>query len=164
MANSNESDKKNVFGELWYRFKKPWCMSFALHFILMIILVGSTGIFLSLYDCVMGESDSPWVIMENIISYSLALVIPSTVLIFQSTNDTKKKVSWIEITVSFFIIIPIILSIISYRFKSYVLPFICLVISWFAWVVANYENDYLNDSSYEEVIKQGANKHGKDWD
>ena len=156
-------NKETVFDELLFRFRKPWCMSFTLHFILMIIIVGGLGIIFSLFNWFFQKDTSTWHIMENIISYSLALVIPSTILIFQSTNDTNKKVSWIEITVFFFILLPIILSIVSYLFECHILPFICMVISWIAWVVANYENANLNDSSYEEVIKEGKNQHGKDW-
>ena len=163
MSNKANSNEMNICKELWYRLRKPWCMSFTLHFVLMVVVIGGLGIILSVFNYFMGDSSS-WSITENIISYSLALAIPSTIPILQSTNRTNKKVSLIEVTIFFFILIPLALSIISYIFKSYILPIVCMAISWCVWVIANYENEDLNDSSFEEKIKKEIEQHGKDWD
>lgn len=152
----------NIVEELWHRLCKPWCTSFTLHFVLMVVIIGGLGIILSVFDYFMRDSQA-WNITENIISYSLALVIPSTIPILQSSNKTNKKVSLIEVTIFFFILIPLGISIVSYVFRLSILPIICMVISWCVWIIANYENGDLNDSSFEEKIKKETRKHGKDW-
>lgn len=163
MDASSNPDDKNIFGEFWYRFRKPWCLSFALHFVLMIILIGGLGIILSILNYYFSDKASGWSIVENIVSYSLALVIPSTIPILQSFNRTSNKVSLLEITIFLFILVPIGISIVAYCFKIWWLPIVGVIVSWCGWIIANYENSSLNDRSFEETIREGANKHGQNW-
>ena len=159
----SKKESENILKELYSRFIKPWCFSFGWHFISMIILTGGAGVIMSIVNYYVRGTDS-WNILENIISYSLALVIPSAASILQTFNKTTKKVSLIEFTISIFIVIPIILSILSYFFSLYFLPLICMLLSWIAWVIANYENTDLNDDSFEEKIKKEITKnHAQDW-
>ena len=159
----SNTKSNNILKELYKRFTKPWCFSFIWHFVFMIILIGGSGVIMSILNYCIRKTDS-WNIIENIISYSLALIIPSAVSILQTFNKTTKKVSLIELTLCMFIIAPLIISILSYYFKIYWLPMICMLLSWIAWVIANYENTDLNDDSFEEKIKQDtANNHGKGW-
>ncbi|MED9996414.1 MAG: hypothetical protein UFP03_06425 [Paludibacteraceae bacterium] len=159
----SKKESENILQELYSRFIKPWCFSFGWHFISMIILTGGAGVIMSIVNYYVRGTDS-WNILENIISYSLALVIPSAASILQTFNKTTKKVSLIEFTISIFIVIPIILSILSYFFSLYFLPLICMLLSWIAWVIANYENTDLNDDSFEEKIKKEITKnHAQDW-
>ena len=158
-----KTESKNILKELYSRFIKPWCFSFGWHFIWMIILTGGSGVIMSIVNYYVRGTDS-WNIPENIISYSLALIIPSAASILQTFNKTTKKVSLIEFTIIIFIVIPIILSILSYCFKLYYLPLICMLLSWITWVIANYENTDLNDDSFEEKIKQEiAKNHAQGW-
>ena len=35
---------ENIYSELYHRFKKPWCNSFTLYFLFVVIVLGGTGI------------------------------------------------------------------------------------------------------------------------
>ena len=40
---------ENIYSELYHRFKKPWCNSFALYLIFVVGVLGGTGIWLPLF-------------------------------------------------------------------------------------------------------------------
>ena len=40
---------ENIYSELYHRFKKPWCNSFTLYFLFVVIVLGGTGIWLPLF-------------------------------------------------------------------------------------------------------------------
>ena len=162
MENQNNTNDVGIWTELLNRFRKPWCSSFTSHFVIMVVLVGGMGIILSIFNFFL-RGTSWWSIVENIVSYSLALAIPSSIPILQSTHKTNKKVSLIEITIGFCIIVPIAISIISYLFQLWAPPIICMLLSWCIWVIANCDNRDLNDQSFDEKIKNGIDKHGTGW-
>lgn len=154
--------KENVINELWNRFKEPWCFSFGWHFFWYIILIGGLGIVLSIINCYLTKQFD-WSIEQNIVSYSLAMVIPAASTIMKTFSKTNNKVGLIDVCSILFIVIPIALSILSYVFKSTLCTICCLVIAWVAWVIANYDNVNLNDKSFDERIKEETKKHGEGW-
>lgn len=161
MKDINNSES-NVFAELWFRFRKPWCFSFGWHFFWYIILIGGLGIVLSVIDCIINKK-CDWSIEQNIISYSLAMVIPAASTIMKTFSKTNNKVSLIDVCSMLFIVIPIALSILSYVFRNTTCTICCMIIAWIAWIIANYDNVNLNDKSFDEKIKQETNQHGQNW-
>ena len=93
----------NIFKEWYEQFKKPWSsLSFWGYFIGFIVLVGSMGIFFSIYHFFQGTNES-WSIVENMITYSIALTMPACVLVFESFPKSSKKVSLIVFTLLLFV-------------------------------------------------------------
>ena len=155
--------KNSIFGELWSRFKRPWCTSFTIHFVIYIIFIGGLGVFASFFQYINGKGEV-WSITENAITYSLALAIPSIVPILLSFNDTKNKSSLAQISPFFCIVLPILLTFISYYYRICWPAFICVVVSWVVWVISQYDNRSLNDKTYGEDIETNARtKHGQKW-
>ena len=71
------------------------------------------------------------------ITYSLALAIPTIVPILLSFNDTKNKSSLAQVSPIVCIVLPILLTFISYYYKISWPAFICIVISWIVWVITD---------------------------
>lgn len=156
--------KNSIFGEFWYRLKKPWCISFTMHFIFYIICIGGLGVLASIFQFVNGKGDI-WSITENVITYSLALAIPSIVPILLSFNDTKNKSSLAQITPIVCVVLPILLTFFSYYYKVSWPAVICIAVSWIVWVISQYDNRSLNDKTYGEDIEANAKtRHGQNWD
>lgn len=154
---------ESIFGELWERFKKPWCTSFTIHFLFYTVFIGGLGVFASLFQFINNKGDL-WSITENMITYSLALAIPTIVPILLSFNDTKNKSSLAQVSPIVCIVLPILLTFISYYYKISWPAFICIVISWIVWVISQYDNRCLNDKTFGEDIEANSrNKHGKSW-
>ena len=166
MPNENLLNTKNICVEFYHRFKRPWCFSFSWHFIAYILVIGGAGIILSLVNHYWIKLSS-WPIIDNIITYSLALAIPSTTAILQSFNETNKKVSLIEVTNTLFIVLPLVLAIITYLSKSKLWAItcasLCLALAWIAWVLANYDNDKLNDKSFDKNLRENVNNYEQNW-
>lgn len=153
----------SIFGWLWHKFKKPWCISFTINFLCYTIFIGGLGVFASVFQFLNNKGEW-WSITENVITYSLALAIPTIVPILLSFNDTKYKSSLTQISPIICIVLPILLTFFSYYYKISWPAFICLVISWIVWVISQSDNRNLNDKTFEEDIEANArNKHGKNW-
>lgn len=157
-------NNNSIFGELWSRFKRPWCTSFTIHFVIYIVFIGGLGVIASIFQYV-NKQGEVWSIIENAITYSLALAIPSIVPILLSFNDTKNKSSLAQLSPFLCIVLPILLTFISYYYRVGWPAFICVVVSWVVWVISQYDNRSLNDKTFGERIETNARtKHGQNWD
>ena len=155
--------KNSIFGELWYRFRKPWCTSFTINFVFYVVLIGGLGVFSSIIKCI-NESGDKWQITESIITYSLAIAIPSIVPILLSFNDTKYKSSLVQLSPIICLVIPAALTLLSYTYKISWPAYACTIMAWIIWVISQYKNVFLNDETYADYLEKNAkNNHGKNW-
>ena len=154
-----ESAQGNIFTELLNRFVKPWRKwSFVLYFVLIILLFGGMGVIVSIVDGIKSKTIEG--IVSNIMTYSLALLVPACItIILQLFISAKNKVSLVIIS---FVGVSII-SLVAWTHNIYVAVG-CIVLAWFFWVVANSDNVFLDDKAFEEKIKKEMGQHGKDWD
>lgn len=156
----------NFFAECWERFKKPWCNSFSAYFIFIIVLFSAGGIFFSMFSNIDAEKRI-FSVASNMSTYFIALIIPAVIDIFLSFGQLKNKVSFIIYMIVILVISGILLWLSnSIANNSVLIPaFIGILLSWFFWVIANSDNDNLNDYSYDKKIKdEVAKNHGGKWD
>lgn len=156
----------NFFQESWLRFKAPWCGSFIAYFIFVIILFSAGGVFAAALDDGIHGLSKGLSIASNISTYFIAIIIPSIINIILSFWTLKNKVSFV-IYLIVGLAISIILLWLSNSLPNYYVfipAFLGVILSWFLWVIANYDNELLNDASYNESIKKNVLKNQANWD
>ena len=157
-------DNKTIIREWWGQFLSPWThLSFTLYFLGFVVLIGGAGIYPSLYR-LFSCKGLFWEVAENIMTYSVALIMPACVQVFLSVFRTDKKVSLVLCCLLFFCVLPLVITFLSYTFNCPYLCFTLLLLSWFVWVVANHNNADLFDETFNEKIRKESKKnHGKNW-
>lgn len=155
---------KSIINEWWEQFLSPWKhSSFKWYFWGFVVAIGCIGIYPSLYRFILGETTFQEV-AENIITYSLALIMPACVPILLSYYKIKQKVSLIVCSLICFVFLPIALVFLTYFFQIPLLVFPLLALAWFSWIVANHDNVDLIDETYNDKIKKETQKnHGANW-
>lgn len=147
----------NIFKELKERFLKPWKVSFLLYFVFIIVLFGGMGVIVTLFKAREGRNWDG--IPLSIMTYSLALLVPACItLLLQYLPLAKNKVSLVILS----IVILVVTSLMAF-YNSLVMAIICMLLAWFFWIIANSDNEYLDDDAYDRSIKQDLVEHGKDW-
>ena len=156
----------NFFAECWERFKKPWCNSFSAYFIFIIAIFSAGGIIFSIFSSIDADKRI-FSIASNMSTYFIALIIPAVIDIFLSFGKLRNKVSFIIYMIVILVISGILLWLSNTMSSNFVLipAFLGVFLSWFFWVIANSDNDNLNDYSYDKKIKdEVAKNHGGNWD
>ncbi len=159
-------EKISFFEECWNRFKKPWCGSFLTYFIFIIALFSAGGVISSIIsrhqEVIKVNS-----IAANMSTYFLALLLPATIKILLSFFSIINKVSLV-IWVVIIIVFGTLLLYLSYSLKGNIVLIpaaIGVVFSWFFWVIANYDDENLNDTAFDKKIKREIKAtHGGGWD
>ncbi|OLQ21628.1 hypothetical protein [Tannerella forsythia] len=154
-------ERDNIFKELFRMLIQPWSIAFTLYFLFVIVVINGLGVLLCpiIYnkDAILSN------ISQNLAIYSLALFAPSLIiLILQLVKDQ------IHHKPSFTII-----SVVLFGAQIYIIPaayqgkilyaVLCTIIAWFYWIIANRDEEYLNDESFDNLIKNGTEQHGNHW-
>lgn len=148
----------NIYSELKERFLRPWAiLSFKLYFFIIIILFGGMGVIVSIYKAF---RENNWDgIPLNLMSYSLALLVPACIAIFlQYLPTAKNKVSLVILSIT----VLVVTSLMAFT-ENLIAAVICTLLAWFFWIIANSDNTYLDDNAYDKGIKQDLDEHGKNW-
>lgn len=158
-------EHRSIFSEWLEQFLSPWKhLSFVGFFFGFVILIGCVGIYPPIYRSFMEENYSSWSIIENVLTYSIALIMPACVtLILNSFSRTEQKVSLIVYTILLFIVLPLALCLVSYLSHNAIPAIICFVLSLIVWILANHDNSGLLDASYEKNIKENVENNSKNW-
>ena len=152
-------NKKNIFQELWDRFKKPWNISFRLYFIFVIIIFGGLGVILSLIYC---TDNLKLNISSNLMTYSIALLVPACItILLQYLPKAQNKVSLVILIVAALVIEGFIIHW-SYS-GAIIASILSTILAWVFWVIANADEIYMNDQSYDNKIKEDIKEHAKNW-
>lgn len=175
----------NIFQEYWGRFKRPWCVSFSLYLIFVVIVFGGLGVLFSIFSPIdndlsniIAQNEDKSLLLQNfkikhiasnMATYAIATLIPAMITIFLSFLETKNKVSLIIISVVilFFSVFLLYNSTTKESFNALISAILSIVIALIFWVIANHDNEYLNDAAFGEIVERGTRKnHNKDgkWD
>ena len=154
-------ERDNIFKELYRMVIQPLSIAFTLYFLFVIVVINGLGVLLCaiIYNKDAISSN----ISQNLAIYSLALLAPSLItLILQLVKDQ------IHHKPSFTII-----SVVLFGAQIYIIPAayqgniwyaaLCTIIAWFYWIIANRDEDYLDDESFDNIIKSGTEQHGNHW-
>lgn len=158
-------NNKTIFEEWWGQFLSPWThLSFTFYFFGFVVAIGGVGIYPSLFR-LLSEKGDFWGVSENVITYSIALIMPACVQVLLSVFRTDNKVSLVLCSLLLFCVLPLVITWLSYTFDLPILCFVLLLLSWFVWVVANHDNADLFDETFNEKVRKESKKnHGKKWD
>ena len=153
---------ENILHEFKRRLIKPWEKSgFGLYFVVVVILFGGIGIWLSILR---GGENVLSNVSDNMFTYSIALFVPAFIsIVLPPMLNFKHKLSWI-VLIFLMLFIEVVLVIWSEQAKDCLVPaIISTLFSWAFWIIANSENQTLADESYDNIIKNGEAKHGQSW-
>lgn len=155
-----EEDFKTIFHELAYKFKKPWTeLSFVLYFIIVIVIFGGLGVILFFFQEPIGQSDTDLCTSQNLLTYSITLLVPAFVsMLAEYLPKSKKKFSLIIISVAVLVIEGFMVCW-CYFLGSLLASIISTLLAWFFWIVVNCDNIYLKDETYDNSVREGASKH-----
>lgn len=162
----NKDLEINFFQESWQRFKSPWCGSFVAYFIFVIIIFSAAGVFAAMLDDGISGIDKGLSIASNLSTYFIAIIIPSIINIILSFWTMKNKVSFVIYLVVGLVVSFILLWLSNSLSNYYVFipALLGVLLSWFLWVIANFDNELLNDASYNESIERNVKKNQANWD
>ena len=162
-----EDDVKNIFQELYEMFKKPWSIGFGFAPIfgsfgccLIVVILNGLGVLCAF--CFNKETLISS-ISQNLAIYSIALFAPSLIALFLqlSQNLIHNKVSFSIISIALLTgeiyAIPI-----AYQ-GNILFAIVSTLIAWFYWIIANRDNEYLNDESFDNLIKNNSKKYENRW-
>ncbi len=157
----------NIFQEYKQRLLAPWRIAFVLYLLFVIIAFGGSGVLYALCSNIENPTKIGFV-ASNLSTYSIALLVPAVITLMLSLNKTKNKVSSVIISVVILILNAFLLHF-SNAHQQYSIwtAIISVLFAWIFWIIANYDNAYLDDAAFERVIKndmkQNHNKDGE-WD
>lgn len=156
--------EENIFAELRFRLISPWKkLGFTLYFLLVVILFGGIGVIMSFF---FDDNFNGTGYISNLMTYSIALSIPACItILIQYYPKAINKLSLVILCISL-LIIQVIVIFIFYFVDNGQLPVAILstILSWIFWVIANSDNEYLDDKTYSQTIKDDIEKgHGKSW-
>lgn len=155
-----DTEFRHIFHELYCLFRKPWTVAFALYFGCVIVIINGIGVL-----CAFKYSKDNLIsdLSQNLSIYSIALFAPSIIaLILQLCQDQiYHKVSFAIISI--FLIVLEFYAIPNAYQGNLALAILCTIVAWIYWVIANRDNEYLSDESFDKLIKKGSNRHGKGW-
>ena len=138
-----------------------------MYFFFVICILGGLGVIFSVFGNAENINTKIINISSNLSTYFISIAIPSVILILLSFLSIKNKVSLILIIVMIIIscIFLLYLSNSLHNIWGLLFAFIGALLSWFLWVIANYDNEFLNDESFDRLIKTEIDeKHGGNWD
>ena len=157
----------NIFQEYAMRFKAPWCIAFSLYLFIVVILFGGFGVILSCSSANFEAEQKLLHIASNLSTFSVALLVPAIISILLSFLQLYNKVSAILLSILSLLVSGILLYF-SHCTTGKIALFLAIInafLALFYWVIANYDNELLNDASYAQMItKETIKKHGTDWD
>ena len=146
----------NVFSELKERFLKPWNISFTLYFILIIVCLGGMGVIVALRNGIFNKDWSGFPL--TLMTYSLALLVPSVISIILHYYQANNKVSLVLLCLTC-----VVATSLSTFFASIISASCFVILAWILWVIANADNVELNDNAYNDNIQKDLGDHGKGW-
>lgn len=157
--------EENIFHEYKQRLKAPWCVAFFLYLVFIIIGFGGSGVLYSIF-CDVETPTKLGYIASNLSTYSIALLVPAVITIMLSFEKTKYKVSSAIILVVVLILNGFLLHFSNtHQLYSIWTAIVTVLFAWLFWIIANHDNEYLNDASFEKLIKRDIEKnHNKDGD
>lgn len=154
-------EHNHIFNELFCMFKKPWSIGFSLYFTFIIVIINGLGVL-----CAFKYSKENLLlddISQNLSIYSIAIFAPSLITLFLQLvkGDIHNKVSFciisIAIAVGAIFVIPV-----AYQ-GNICFAILYTIISWFYWIIANRDNEYLDDESFDRLINKETKEHGNGW-
>lgn len=154
----------NIFQEYWERFKRPWCISFSLYLFFIVVILGGLGVIFSIFSSVAIDMKTQH-IASNMSTYAIATLVPAIIAIFLSFGEVKNKVSLI-ISLVIVLLLSVLLLYLSTTNDKYhlICAILSVVLALFFWIIANHDNEKLNDSSFDKKIKEDIKaKHGGNW-
>lgn len=156
----------NIFEEYWLRLKKPWCVAFALYLIVVVIVFGGFGVILSVFSGNFESDQKLLHVASNLSTFSVALLVPAIISILLSFLQLQNKVSAILLCILSLFISGTLLYFSHYTNGKIALglSIVNAFLALFYWIVANHDNELLNDASYAQMITTETNKkHGTNW-
>jgi hypothetical protein len=158
----DESKNSNFIKEIIQRFKEPWCNAF--HGYFWGFVVGFGVLSVAIPHFFIARVDTTNHIASSLSTYFIALIASSAIEVILSFS-TDNKASFAIYSVIVFIIGFILLFLSNSLPTNWgLLPAILgVILALFVWVIANADNPKLNDNKFREVLKEGINKHGSNW-
>ncbi len=154
----NKKNEIGVLRELGRMLKKPWCTSFVLYLIFFIVFVNGASVLCAFIDNNAFSKDD---VSKSLAFYSISILVPSILTLILELHDIINKVSFsiicVMVLVAQIIIIPKAYS------GSLLLAIIGTIISLVYWILANRDNVYYNDKSFNDSIKKKEEQHGRGW-
>lgn len=156
-----EEQDRNIFCEISNMIRWPWPIAFLLYFLVVIVIINGFSVFICPFK--FNENELMENFSQNLSIYSIAIFTPAffSLLLKLPQDLIHNKVSFVILCIAV-VAIEIFAIPIAYKGNIYLALF-CTLISWFFWVAANRDNEYLNDETFEKIIKKDVNKHGEDW-
>lgn len=152
--------KKTIFHELYERFKEPWCVSFCWYLILFIFIIGGAGVWLPF---VKGYEIGILGLVDNLITFSIAMIGPSLYSLLLSSSEFDNKPS-LNLFVFSIIVFDIILMIVFYNSSiSWLIGVLNTIIAVLLWIIVNHNNSELIDSKFRDSLNANAKKLGQKW-
>lgn len=96
-------------------------------------------------------------------TYSIALLVPACIaILLQYFPKAQNRVSLVILSVAVLVIEGFIIHW-SYS-GAIIASILSTILAWVFWVIANADEIYLNDQSYDYKIKEDIKEHAKNWD
>lgn len=158
-------ESKHFLTEQYERFKMPWKhFAFKSYFFWIVIIFGSLGVFITLYEELTACHPDPEKISEGIATTFVALIAASLVDLNLSFN--VKNIPSLIINSIAFIGLSILLLFLSFSVQSWwsLIPAIVgYVLSLLIWILANADNERLADETYYKRMMDKATELSKNW-
>jgi hypothetical protein len=156
--------EKNIFQEALDYFLLPWKqVAFWLYFVGIVIGFGGIGIWLCIYECAVSKEADMYKVSQNLGLYSMAIIAASIVDLNLSTSF--KNLASLNILTVILLGVATVLFLLSYYIHSgygMVPALLGIFISLTVWVLANAENEKLNDSKFYDKMR--GEIHGRTWE
>lgn len=160
-SESENVERKDFLTEIKDRLRSPWCPLF-LGYLLLVFVIGGLGVLLSIFDTIVHFGNAPEII-KNIGVFFIAIFISSIVDLNLAESTINKKAFLVWSTLLGFVSVTLLVLVYFIPTGwSYVCAGLGVLISLFAWILANSDSDKFEESIY--INLSGKNKgHGEDW-
>lgn len=156
----------DFFNELKDRFKMPWKhFAFKSYFFWILLMFGSLGIFITIYDVVNSKAPDCNLISQSISTTFIALIAGS--LVDLNLSFTIKNIPSLIINTIATVGVSILFLFLSFKIDGALslLPAIVgYILAILIWIIANADNEKLSDETFYKKILKKAQELTNDWD
>lgn len=155
----------NFFREIVERFKLPWSKgAFNAYFFIIVVFFGGIGIWASMLDVWNDCGKDAYRISQNIGTYFMAIIAAS--LVDLNLSFKIKNVASLVIYSMACLGVACGLFYWSYNITSnysFIFSILGILIGWLVWILANADNEKLNDSTFYTEMRNNEEGHAKNW-
>jgi len=153
----------NFISEIQDRLQRPWSWPF-FGYLLIVMVLGAIGVFFTWNDIASNNYKESYKVAESLATFFIAIIAIS----FIDLNISPNLQNRLAFFIFSFIFYSIAVALLWWTFKcksdvSFLPASIGTAVSIIVWIIANADNDKLNEQAFIDNLRGKDKGHGQNW-